>query len=82
MQSRWEQYLAKVAPETAGSGVAPCPVPIDDIDKHFPFHHFFLDAPQPIFKGKSFDEDMEIATGCWRYISNIFTQLEEFRSAH
>merc|ERR1719249_150154 len=80
IQSRWEQYLAKVAPEKAGSGVAPCPVPIDDIDKHFPFHHFFLDAPQPIFKGKSFDEDMEIATGCWRYISNIFTQLEEFRA--
>lgn len=35
---------------------------------------------QPIFKGTSFTEDMEIAQGCWRYICNIFTQLEEFRA--
>ena len=32
--------MAKVMPEKAG------PVPIDDIDKLFPFHDFFLDAPQ------------------------------------
>merc|ERR1719295_2279876 len=66
--------MAKVMPEKAG------PVPIDDIDKLFPFHDFFLDAPQPIFKGTSFAEDMEIAQGCWRFICNIFTQLEEFRA--
>uniref|UniRef100_A0A7M4FPY1 RNA helicase aquarius n=1 Tax=Crocodylus porosus TaxID=8502 RepID=A0A7M4FPY1_CROPO len=31
-------------------------------------------------KGKSYDEDMEIAEGCFRHIKKIFTQLEEFRA--
>jgi len=75
IQSRWEAYMAKVVPEKTG-----VPVPIDDIDKLFPFHDFFLDAPQPLFKGKSFEEDLEIAQGCWRYVTHIFTQLEEFRA--
>ena len=75
IQSRWEQYMAKVQPGLPDKKVA-----IEDIDKQFPFHGFFADAPQPIFKGKSFEDDLEIAQGCWRYIQEIFTQLEEFRA--
>ena len=71
--------MAKVGHGSSATG-GPRTVPIDDIDQLFPFHKFFADAPQPIFKGKSFDEDLEIAMGCWRYIQDIFTQLEEFRA--
>lgn len=46
----------------------------------FPFTKFFSDAPQPLFKGESFDDYMDIAKGCFRYISRIFTELEEFRA--
>jgi len=37
---------------------------------------FFKNAPQPIFKGRNYAEDMEIAEGCFRHIKKIFTQLE------
>lgn len=42
----------------------------------FPFSEFFSKAPQPLFKGRTFEEDFEIAEGCFRHIRNIFTQLE------
>lgn len=53
---------------------------MEDVGNHFPFKKFFEDAPQPIFKGQSYSEDMEAADGCWRYIRRIFSQLEEFRA--
>lgn len=43
---------------------------------HFPFHKYFANAPQPVFKGRSYEEDMDIAEGCYRHIKKIFTQLE------
>lgn len=42
----------------------------------FPFTKFFETAPQPLFKGKSYEEDLDIAEGCFRHIKRIFTQLE------
>ena len=42
-------------------------LPISSIKNNFPFTRFFEDAPQPVFKGNSFDEDFEIAQGCFRY---------------
>jgi len=33
-----------------------------------------------LFKRKSYEEDIEIALGCFRYIEKIFQQLEEFRA--
>lgn len=50
------------------------------ISEFFPFTKFFENAPQPIFKMSSYEEDMEIAEGCYRYIKKIFQQLEEFRA--
>uniref|UniRef100_A0A5F8H4K7 RNA helicase aquarius n=1 Tax=Monodelphis domestica TaxID=13616 RepID=A0A5F8H4K7_MONDO len=64
VMSRWEEYISKVK----------------KISNFFPFHKYFANAPQPIFKGKSYEEDMEIAEGCFRHIKKIFTQLEEFRA--
>lgn len=48
--------------------------------KEFPFTKFFNDAPQPLFNGKTFEDNLEIAQSCYRYINHIFTELEEFRA--
>merc|ERR1719210_1602308 len=73
IQSRWEKFLSQVQSEKSAT-------PIDDIALHFPFTKYFADAPQPLFKGQSYAEDLEIAMGCWRHISDVFQQLEEFRA--
>lgn len=67
--SRWEKYERSVRESQS----------LEELNSQFPFHKFFSDA-QPLFKGKNFSEDWEIAEGCFRYIRNIFTQLEEFRA--
>ncbi|XP_054826710.1 RNA helicase aquarius isoform X2 [Eublepharis macularius] len=74
VMSRWEEYISKV--KVKGSK----PPDVGDISMFFPFHQYFANAPQPIFKGRSYNEDMEIAEGCFRHIKKIFTQLEEFRA--
>lgn len=48
----------------------------DIIKDEFPFTKYFENAPQPIFKGRSYAEDMDMAEGCFRHIRKIFTQLE------
>uniref|UniRef100_A0A493TMH3 RNA helicase aquarius n=1 Tax=Anas platyrhynchos platyrhynchos TaxID=8840 RepID=A0A493TMH3_ANAPP len=74
VMSRWEEYISKVKVK---GGKLPN---VTDVSSFFPFHQYFANAPQPIFKGKSYEEDMEIAEGCFRHIKKIFTQLEEFRA--
>lgn len=68
--SRWEEYTSKVRPKPGRE------VSIQDVAAHFPFHKYFSNAPQPVFKGQSYQEDMDIAEGCYRHIRKIFTQLE------
>jgi intron-binding protein aquarius len=41
-------------------------VPVKTIKDEFPFHCFFDNAPKPLFKCQSYEEDMEIAEGCFR----------------
>ncbi|KAG7297975.1 hypothetical protein JYU34_018735 [Plutella xylostella] len=53
---------------------------VEAISREFPFHEFFDDAPKPLFPGRDYDEDMEVAESCWRYISHMFEELEEFRA--
>ena len=48
----------------------------DVIKELFPFTKFFSNAPQPVFKGVSYEQDLDIAEGCFRHIKKIFTQLE------
>ncbi|KAJ8045846.1 RNA helicase aquarius [Holothuria leucospilota] len=72
--ARWEKFLSKVKPKGSKSGS------VESIMEHFPFHKYFANAPQPVFKGKSFAQDMDIAEGCYRHIKKIFQQLEEFRA--
>ncbi|XP_023370052.1 intron-binding protein aquarius [Otolemur garnettii] len=75
VMSRWEEYISKV--KNKGSTLAD----VTEVSTFFPFHEYFANAPQPIFKGRSYEEDMEIAEGCFRHIKKIFTQLEEFRAS-
>jgi intron-binding protein aquarius len=70
--SRWEEYLNKLSKSHARS--------VESVQNLFPFTKFFESAPQPIFKGQTFEENLEIARGCYRYIKKIFTQLDEFKA--
>lgn len=72
VKPRWEAFLEKCAKDQNKS--------TDTISSEFPFHEFFNDAPKPLFPGKSYDEDMEVAKSCYRYIDHIFEELEEFRA--
>ncbi|XP_062863448.1 RNA helicase aquarius isoform X2 [Trichomycterus rosablanca] len=74
VMSRWEEYMSKVKPKPARD------TSVQDVAEHFPFHKYFSNAPQPVFKGQSYEENMDIAEGCYRHIRKIFTQLEEFRA--
>lgn len=58
MVARWEKFLSKVKPK-GGKEVA-----VEDIVTHFPFHKFFENAPQPVFKGDTYVQDMDIAEVC------------------
>ncbi|KAK5653132.1 hypothetical protein OQA88_9231 [Cercophora sp. LCS_1] len=50
----------------------------EDIVKAFPFHYFFSDAPQPLFPPEASREAViEIANGCYRHISKIFSELAD-----
>ncbi|XP_017142398.1 RNA helicase aquarius isoform X2 [Drosophila miranda] len=49
-------------------------------EKDFPFGKFFADAPQPLFKGSTYEDLLATAESNFRYISDIFTELEEFRA--
>lgn len=74
VMSRWEEYMSKVKAKPGRD------VQTEDVAAHFPFKKYFANAPQPVFKGQSYQEDMDIAEGCYRHIRKIFTQLEEFRA--
>ena len=64
---RWEKFLSLVNPKDDIS-LAEKTVPVDDINRFFPFHAFFADAPHPLFQGRSYSEDYEIAQSYWRYV--------------
>jgi intron-binding protein aquarius len=69
VEPRWEAYTRTTAKKD-----------VEAVASAFPFTDFFADAPQPLFKGVSFEEDMETAVGCKHYIDDIFTQLKEYRA--
>lgn len=69
--TRWDRFQARLK-QRGGS--------VESIDEEFPFHKFFDDAPQPLFRKESYAEDLEIAESCFRYIERMFNQLEEFRA--
>uniref|UniRef100_A0A8C4R663 RNA helicase aquarius n=1 Tax=Eptatretus burgeri TaxID=7764 RepID=A0A8C4R663_EPTBU len=74
VMSRWEEYMSKVRARPNEPGDA------KKVAELFPFERYFANAPQPLFHGRSYEEDMDIAEGCFRHLRKIFTQLEEFRA--
>ncbi|KAF3427637.1 hypothetical protein E2986_08383 [Frieseomelitta varia] len=75
--TRWERFETRIKQrQGTGNNVPPAFI----IDEEFPFHKFFDNAPKPLFKRNSYEEDLEIACSCFRYIERIFAQLEEFRA--
>ena len=46
----------------------------------FPFHHYFQNAPRPLFPSEATkDEVLETVRGCEHHISKVFTSLEDIR---
>ena len=51
-----------------------------EVISSFPFHHYFQNAPQPLFPlDLAKDEVLEIIRGCEHHISKIFKSLEDIR---
>ncbi|EFJ49751.1 hypothetical protein VOLCADRAFT_104194 [Volvox carteri f. nagariensis] len=72
--ARWEKFTAAVERARAG-GAGPAV-----ISELFPFKEYFADAPQPLFAGNDFKQDMERARGCFRHLRTLFQELEECRA--
>ncbi|GLI62109.1 hypothetical protein VaNZ11_004692 [Volvox africanus] len=72
--ARWEKFTAAVERARAG-GAGPAV-----ISELFPFKEYFADAPQPLFAGRDFEQDMERARGCFRHLRTLFQELEECRA--
>jgi intron-binding protein aquarius len=75
---RWEQFLVAMETREGPGGVKEVK-DIDEVVKTFPFTPFFNDLADPLFSGKIIEKDLEKANCCWRHISDIFEQLDEFR---
>ncbi|KAF2905333.1 hypothetical protein ILUMI_00835 [Ignelater luminosus] len=71
--SRWEHYLSVVKPKSGKI------VSVDIVAQEFPFRRFFENIDS-LFKGQCYEEDLEIAESCFRYIEHMFNELEEFRA--
>lgn len=67
--SRWEKFLAKC--EASKSE--------DCVKTFFPFKEYFAEVMDNMFQGKSYEEDMEKARGCFRHLRTMFQELEEIR---
>jgi intron-binding protein aquarius len=67
--ARWEEFLYKSSRDKSK----------ESVKKSFPFSEFFADV-QPLFKEESYEEDMEMAEGCFRHIEQIFAQLRDCRA--
>ena len=52
----------------------------EQIISAFPFHSYFSNAPEPVFDPSSSKETvLDVAEGCQRHISKIFSELEDIR---
>eukprot|EP00929_Paragymnodinium_shiwhaense_P119627 TRINITY_DN91529_c0_g1_i1.p1 TRINITY_DN91529_c0_g1~~TRINITY_DN91529_c0_g1_i1.p1 ORF type:complete len:1629 (-),score=467.25 TRINITY_DN91529_c0_g1_i1:79-4965(-) len=46
----------------------------------FPFTEFFNDVPGKLFSAASYEADLDVAEGCFRYLQNVFKEIEECRA--
>ncbi|KAI9828025.1 MAG: hypothetical protein M1832_003552 [Thelocarpon impressellum] len=67
----WKKYQEAVQDDEATAA---------EVVEAFPFKQYFCDAPQPLFPPESSPtEAREIATGCYRHIRRIFSELADIR---
>ncbi|KAE9374541.1 DEAD helicases superfamily protein-like protein [Stipitochalara longipes BDJ] len=53
---------------------------VETIVEAFPFHHYFSNAPQPLFPaGADKETVLDVAKGCYHHVSKIFTELADVR---
>ncbi|XP_035892639.1 RNA helicase aquarius [Anopheles stephensi] len=78
--ARWEKFLSEFEGEGAAAASDGDPTRREHFEQQFPFVRFFKDAPLPLFGGATYAENMDIAHSCFRYISHMFAELEEFRA--
>lgn len=90
--AKWEAFsaeLAKASQDETEKAVVFDKFPFAKFFENAPqplfkvsFGKAFLDFFKFLFvlQENSFKENVEIATGCWRYLKNVFSQLEEFRA--
>lgn len=69
IQPAWSNFTEVTKSEEASAS---------DIAAAFPFYYYFSNAPQPLFPPEG-DRDavLEIANGCYRHISKIFSELAD-----
>ena len=60
VSTRWDRFEQRI--QQRGGDSAPASV----IDEEFPFHKFFENAPQPLFKKQNYEEDLAVAESCYR----------------
>ncbi|XP_060647054.1 RNA helicase aquarius [Drosophila nasuta] len=77
VMARWEKFQSQIESQREETDMQKLSALFET---EFPFTKFFADAPQPLFMANSFAELMGIAESNFRYISDIFTELEEFRA--
>lgn len=71
VQSAWAKFwdIANNTDSSAGTVIS-----------SFPFHHYFQNAPQPLFTSEATkDEVLETVRGCEHHVSKIFASLEDIR---
>ncbi|RFU73568.1 intron-binding aquarius [Trichoderma arundinaceum] len=71
VEPAWAKFLLVAESDAAGAF---------DIVQNFPFHSYFSDAPQPLFPPEADRAQvLDIAQGCYRHISKIFSELADIR---
>lgn len=60
---RWDRFEARVKQRQSASDKSDL---ASIVNEEFPFHKFFDNAPQPLFKRNTFGEDLKIARSCYR----------------
>jgi intron-binding protein aquarius len=67
----WAKFLQIAESDTSSAS---------DIVQNFPFYSYFSDAPQPLFPQEANRAQvLDIAQGCYRHISKIFSELADIR---
>ncbi|KAG7140204.1 RNA helicase aquarius like protein [Verticillium longisporum] len=69
IEPAWAKFMEAAKSETAMTAT---------VIEAFPFHKFFSTAPQPLFPDDAdHQKALEIAEGCYRHISKIFSELAD-----